>query len=95
MACSAKRDADATPALSLEALIPLTRTSLYRTWLQGAVVLVILAAVDAGFSGDWSRIGILTADQEAQLRGLLALLGFFHIGTSPLLLPHNPHTFTK
>ena len=92
MACSAKRDADAAPALSLEALTPLTRTSLYRTWLQGAVVLVILAAIDAGFSGDWSRIGILTTDQEAQLRGLLALLGFFHIGTSPLLLPH---TFTK
>jgi len=72
------------PALSLDALAPLTRTALYRTWLQGAVVLVILGAIDAGFSGDWSRTGVLTTGQEAQLRGLLTLLGFFHIGAATL-----------
>lgn len=82
------------PALSLDALAPLTRTALYRTWLQGAVVLVILGAIDAGFSGDWSRTGVLTTGQEAQLRGLLTLLGFFHIGaaTLPDAPPGHKHT---
>ena len=87
VACSAKGDAEA-PALGLDALAPLTRTPLYRWGLQGAVVLVILGAIDAGWSGDWHRLGVLTADQEAAIRGLLALLGFFHIGAGlePLVL---------
>ncbi|KAK9825003.1 hypothetical protein WJX81_008490, partial [Elliptochloris bilobata] len=79
VACSAKGDREA-PALSLDALAPLTRTPLYRWGLQGAVVLVILGAIDAGWSGDWHRLGVLTTDQEGVLRGLLTLLGFFHIG---------------
>jgi hypothetical protein len=92
VACRAKGEGGGevgAPALSLDALAPLTRTPLYRTWLQGAVVLVILGAVDAGWSGDWSRTGVLTTGQEAQLRGLLTLLGFFHIGaaTSPDAAP--------
>ena len=87
VACRAKGDADA-PALGLDALAPLTRTPLYRWGLQGAVVLAILGAVDAGWSGDWHRLGVLTTDQEAAIRGLLALLGFFHIGAGlePLVL---------
>lgn len=87
VACRAKGDAEA-PALGLDALAPLTRTPLYRWGLQGAVVLVILGAVDAGWSGDWHRLGVLTTDQEAAIRGLLALLGFFHIGAGlePLVL---------
>ena len=82
VACRAKGDAEA-PALGLDALAPLTRTPLYRWGLQGAVVLVILGAIDAGWSGDWHRLGVLTTDQEAAIRGLLALLGFFHIGAGP------------
>ncbi|GLI67445.1 hypothetical protein VaNZ11_011638 [Volvox africanus] len=31
---------------------------------QGAELVVYAALVDAGFSGDWSRIGVLTRDQE-------------------------------
>ena len=42
-------------------------------------MLVILAAVDAAFSGDWSRIGILSRDAELGLRPLLGLLGLFHL----------------
>ena len=42
-------------------------------------MLVILAAVDAAFSGDWSRIGILSKDAELGLQPLLGLLGLFHI----------------
>ena len=45
----------------------------------GGVVLVILAAIDAGFSGDWSRIGVLSKDAELGIRSLLGLLGLFHI----------------
>jgi len=47
--------------------------------LAGGVVLVILAAIDAGFSGDWSRIGVLSKDAELGIRSLLGLLGLFHI----------------
>lgn len=45
----------------------------------GAVVLVILAATDAAYSGDWSRIGVISEDIELGLRPLLGLLGIFHI----------------
>lgn len=41
---------------------------LYRIWLQLGVVLLLLMLVDAGFSGDWSRIGAITTEQEAALR---------------------------
>ncbi|GIL55222.1 hypothetical protein Vafri_10805 [Volvox africanus] len=33
-------------------------------FVQGAELVVYAALVDAGFSGDWSRIGVLTKDQE-------------------------------
>ena len=42
-------------------------------------MLVILAAIDAGFSGDWSRIGVLSKEAELGLQSLLGLLGLFHI----------------
>ena len=45
----------------------------------GAVVVVILAAVDAAYSGDWSRIGVIPHEAELALRPLLGLLGAFHI----------------
>ena len=42
-------------------------------------MLVILAAIDAAFSGDWSRTGVISKDVELGLRPLLGLLGIFHI----------------
>ena len=42
-------------------------------------MLVILAAIDAAFSGDWSRIGVLSKEAELGLRPLLGLLGLFHV----------------
>jgi hypothetical protein len=45
----------------------------------GAVVVVILAAIDAAYSGDWSRIGVIPHEAELALRPLLGLLGAFHI----------------
>ena len=38
--------------------------------LEGTVVLAILALIDCGWSGDWSRIGAVTQENEAQARWL-------------------------
>ena len=40
--------------------------------------MVILGAIDAAFSGDWSRTGVLTTANEDQLKVLLGLLAAFH-----------------
>ncbi|CAK0781931.1 hypothetical protein CVIRNUC_005509 [Coccomyxa viridis] len=66
-------------ASSLGITKDISRTQVYSVWLQGGVVLIILAAIDAAFSGDWSRIGILSRDAELGLRPLLGLLGLFHL----------------
>ncbi|KAI3423954.1 hypothetical protein D9Q98_009788 [Chlorella vulgaris] len=60
-------------------IFKLVSSPLYRVWLQSAVVLFILMAIDAAYSGDWSRIGVLTHEQEAKLQQALTALGFFHI----------------
>lgn len=44
---------------------------------QGAVALGLLALVDAGWSGDWSRIGVWTIEQEAQARNIVQTIGCF------------------
>jgi hypothetical protein len=46
--------------------------------LQIAIVLALSMAVDAGFSGDWSRIGALTTDQEAFIRAFLVFVAVAH-----------------
>jgi hypothetical protein len=43
------------------------------------VVVVILGIIDAGYSGDWSRIGVLTPQAEELVRSFVVALGFFHI----------------
>ena len=47
---------------------------LLRVYLPIATVLGILMLLDAGYSGDWSRIGAITTDQEAALRGLVPIV---------------------
>lgn len=37
-------------------------------WIQVAVVILTVGFVDAGYSGDWSRIGAISRETEAQLR---------------------------
>ena len=56
-----------------------TRTWFFRGPLQGAVALVVLAAVDAAYSGDWSRIGAISGETEEALRSLVVALGGFHL----------------
>ena len=46
---------------------------------SGGVALVILAAVDAAYSGDWSRIGVISRDTEAWLQSALKALAAWHV----------------
>ena len=39
----------------------------------------ILATVDAGYSGDWSRIGVITVGDEVVLQQACVTLGSFQI----------------
>jgi hypothetical protein len=52
----------------LQLATQLVASPLYRVWAQLGVVLLLLMGLDAGFSGDWSRIGVLTTEQEQQLQ---------------------------
>ncbi len=45
----------------------------------GSTLLLVLAAVDAAFSGDWSRIGAISEDTELWLQSALGLLGIWHL----------------
>ncbi len=46
---------------------------------SGAILLVILAAVDAAYSGDWSRIGAISKDTELWLQSAVRTLGIWHL----------------
>ena len=50
-----------------------------RCLAAGAILLVILAAVDAAFSGDWSRIGAISTDSELWLQSSLKILAAWHL----------------
>lgn len=43
-----------------------------------------LAAVDAGWSGDWSRIGVITVEMEAQLRDFTLFVAVGHSVTAAI-----------
>ncbi|KAL4421294.1 hypothetical protein ABPG75_010585 [Micractinium tetrahymenae] len=61
------------------ATLQLVATPFYRVWLQLGVVLLLLMLVDAGFSRDWSRIGMLTHEQEDALQQVAIAVGCFHV----------------
>jgi hypothetical protein len=42
--------------------------------LETVILLGVLAAVDGGFSGDWSRLGLITADVETTIRSTITRL---------------------
>ncbi|GLJ12941.1 hypothetical protein SUGI_0201230 [Cryptomeria japonica] len=42
--------------------------SLKKLFLQAAVGVFALGFIDAGYSGDWSRIGVISKDVEAVLK---------------------------
>lgn len=45
-----------------------------RIYAPVAVVLGILMLLDAAYSGDWSRIGAITKEQEVQLQGFVPVV---------------------
>lgn len=47
--------------------------------LAGAVMLVVYGVADAGWSGDWSRLQVLTKDQEAVARQAFTAIALFHL----------------
>ena len=51
----------------------------FNTYLQGAVFVGILGFVDAGYSGDWSRIGAISTELEAKLRFYALVLLDVHV----------------
>jgi len=59
------------------------KSPLYSYVAQGAVFVFLLGLVDAGWSGDWSRIEAITVEQEAQCRSLAASIGTLHLVLSP------------
>ena len=40
----------------------------FNTYIHGAVFVLILGFIDAGYSRDWTRIGAITPEFEQQLR---------------------------
>ncbi len=44
--------------------------------------MALLGLTDAAFSGDWSRIGVLTVTQEAQLQQLVVAIACVHVACS-------------
>jgi hypothetical protein len=42
--------------------------------LETVILLGVLAAVDGGFSGDWSRLGLITTDLETTIRSTITRL---------------------
>jgi len=44
----------------------------------------LLGLIDAAFSGDWSRIGAISADREEQLKQICVFIGLFHCVCVPV-----------
>ena len=59
-------------------VVQAARAPWFTVGVQGAVFLVVAAAVDAAYSGDWSRIGAITPATEAALKPLVNALFGFH-----------------
>lgn len=67
-----------TPFNLPPAVIDAARAPWFTIGVQGTVFLIVAAAVDAAYSGDWSRIGAITPDTEAALKPLVNALFGFH-----------------
>jgi hypothetical protein len=46
--------------------------------LETAILLGVLSAVDGGFSGDWSRLGLVTTDVETAIKSTITRLSLFY-----------------
>ena len=55
-----------------------TASTLY-AGIETFIVIGLLAALDGGFSGDWSKFGYVTTDVEATIRSSVTSVGLFHL----------------
>jgi hypothetical protein len=62
----------------VEPIAELTRTKLW-SFAETVVVIGLLAGIDGGFSGDWSRRGLITTDLEAAIQSTVISVGMFHL----------------
>ena len=60
-------------------LLAAARAPWFTVGVQGGVALVVAAAVDAAYSGDWSRIGAISKETEEGLKPLVNALAAFHV----------------
>lgn len=60
-------------------LVAAARAPWFTVGVQGGVALVVAAAVDAAYSGDWSRIGAISKETEEGLKPLVNALAAFHV----------------
>lgn len=52
--------------------------------LETVILLGLLSGIDGGFSGDWSRLGLVTTDVEMTIRSTLTSVGLFHLVCAPI-----------
>ncbi|KAK9810657.1 hypothetical protein WJX73_008034 [Symbiochloris irregularis] len=57
-----------------------TEEKWYSWVLEGVIFMLAWSLQDAGFTGDWHRLGWLTLDQEATCRAFFWALLSFHLG---------------
>ena len=80
----AKETTSSSPTAVLDTVHAITSSWKYAL-AEALVVLAILALIDCGWSGDWSRIGAVTTENEAQARWLcLHLVLPAHVVTSSI-----------
>ena len=48
------------------------------------MVFVLLSSVDGGFSGDWTRYGLITEEMEQTLKSTVESIGYFHLFCIPI-----------
>lgn len=85
-ACYAAVDSsDPSPATSgfnldssIDKLKAFTASSLYST-IESVIVFGLVSAIDGGFSGDWSRFGLISTDLEEVIKDAVTKVGLFHI----------------
>jgi len=64
-------------------VVPFVTSPVYLA-AQAAVVVGLSAAIDAGWSGDWSRIEVITTDDEATVRNVVQQVLTFHLVCTPV-----------
>eukprot|EP01023_Acetabularia_acetabulum_P046123 TRINITY_DN4718_c0_g1_i1.p3 TRINITY_DN4718_c0_g1~~TRINITY_DN4718_c0_g1_i1.p3 ORF type:complete len:161 (-),score=28.54 TRINITY_DN4718_c0_g1_i1:351-833(-) len=53
----------------------------FNFWIPAAYLLFVTGSIDAGYSGDWSRIGAISNDTEEIMKVVSIGFGFLHIAS--------------